>query len=204
MFVRTESLSGFIKFYPVVSSLIVIQVALFLVQWVPFIPAREWYELLSGANLAIAEGEIWRLLTPIFLHWNFSHIFFNSVSLILFAPPLERLLGRWKFISLFIITGAMANLFTFLIMPLTYVHIGSSGAIFGLFGFYIAVILFNRQMLNKQMRSQIIPITTIALLLSFFQPNINLTAHFTGFAAGLIVGWLYLRKKDRPVFHHPL
>ncbi|MDQ7862811.1 rhomboid family intramembrane serine protease [Peribacillus frigoritolerans] len=70
------------------------------------------------------------LITPIFLHSTFTHLLFNGFSLAIFGPFLEKLLGAFKFSIFFLSTGILANIATFLINPLTYNHVGASGAIF--------------------------------------------------------------------------
>ena len=68
MFTRTESLREFIRFYPIVSLIITIHILLYLLTAMPVFPSRYMFELLSGVNLYIVNGEYWRLITPIFMH----------------------------------------------------------------------------------------------------------------------------------------
>jgi len=188
MFSRTESFQQFIRYYPIVSAIILIHVLLYLVTLIPFFPSRSIFETLAGVNLFVAEGEIWRLVTPMFLHSGFAHMLFNSFSLVLFGPALERLLGKTKFILLYLSGGILANVATFLFYPLTYSHVGSSGAIFSLFGFYIAIIIFKKQLLSQQNSQIILSITAISLIMTFLQPNINIVAHLFGLLSGFVIG----------------
>ena len=149
MFIRTESFREFIRYYPVVSSIIAIQIILYLLTELPFFPNALLFERLSGINLYIWGGEWWRLITPIFMHSGFTHVLFNSFSLILFGPGLERILGKFKFIAIYLITGVSANIATLLIEPVTYIHVGASGSIFGLFGMYISITLYRKHLLIK-------------------------------------------------------
>ncbi|WP_077210588.1 rhomboid family intramembrane serine protease [Bacillus dakarensis] len=188
MFVRTESFKDFIRFYPVITIIIAIHIILYLITVLPFFPGSFIFEKLMGVNLYIAQGEYWRLVTPIFLHSGFPHMLFNSFSLVLFGPSLERLLGKTRFIALYIATGIIANLATLLLKPMTYTHVGSSGAIFGLFGIYIAMILFRRDLMSRANTQLILTIAVISLIMTFLQPNINITAHLFGFISGIILG----------------
>ncbi|MFJ5718244.1 rhomboid family intramembrane serine protease [Neobacillus sp. NPDC093127] len=197
MFTRTESFREFTRFYPVVSIIIAIHLVLYLLTILPFFPNYWFFETLSGVNLYIMEGEYWRLLTPTFMHSGFTHMLFNSFSLVLFGPALERILGRGRFLFVYLLSGFIANVATLLLEPLTYIHVGSSGAIFGLFGYYIAIIMFRKQWLSKQNSQIILTLCVISLIMTFLQPNINITAHLFGLLGGFLLGAVpYFNKKD--------
>lgn len=195
MFTRTESFREFIRFYPIVSIIIAIHLILYLLTALPIFPNFWFKATFSGVNLYVTEGEYWRLVTPIFMHGGFTHVLFNSFSLVLFAPALERLLGKGKFILVYLVSGILANVATLLLEPLTYVHVGSSGAIFGLFGYYISIILFRKHMLSQQNSQIILIICALSLIMTFIQPNINITAHIFGLLGGLLLGAIFNHKK---------
>ncbi|MDZ5474585.1 rhomboid family intramembrane serine protease [Bacillus sp. 31A1R] len=188
MFTRTESFKEFLRFYPVVSIIVFIHIVLYLFTILPVFPSGWLFENFAGVNLYIVEGELWRLITPIFLHSGFPHMLFNSFSLVLFGPGLERLLGKRKFITLYLATGILANIATLILKPLTYSHVGSSGAIFGLFGIYLAMRMFRKDMLSRENSQVIITIAVIGLIMTFIQPNINVTAHLFGLISGFLLG----------------
>src|SRR5699024_1711209 len=115
MFIRTESFRDFLQFYPVVSTIVAIQIGLWLVGLV-IPPLGEWIFFYGvGWNYFIMEGEYWRLITPIFLHAGIGHIVFNSFSLVLFAPALEQMLGKGKFIFAYFFSGIAANILTVIV-----------------------------------------------------------------------------------------
>lgn len=194
MFIRTESFREFIRFYPVTTFILLLHLIVYLATSLPIIPSREIFALLAGINLYIIEGEVWRLVTPIFVHSGFAHLLFNSFSLVLFAPALESMLGKGKFIGIYLLTGISANLATLLLEPMTYIHVGSSGAIFGLFGFYLSIILFRKDLLTRENSQMILTIAIISVIMTFVQPNINITAHIFGLIAGLLAGRLFFKK----------
>jgi rhomboid protease GluP len=197
MFTRTESFREFIRFYPIVSIIIAIHLLLYLLTALPIFPNFWFKATFSGVNLYIKEGEYWRLVTAIFMHGGFTHVLFNSFSLVLFGPALERMLGKGKFILVYLVSGILANTATLLLEPLTYVHVGSSGAIFGLFGYYISIILFRKHMLSQQNSQVILIICALSLIMTFIQPNINITAHIFGLLGGLLLGAIsYNKKRD--------
>jgi rhomboid protease GluP len=195
MFTRTESFKEFIHYYPVVSTIILIHIIFFLLTSLPIFPSSLLFESLSGVNLYIWQGEIWRLITPVFLHSGFSHVLFNSFSLVLFGPALERILGSGRFTAVYLITGISANIATLLIEPVTYIHVGASGAIFGLFGMYISLVIYRKNLLSRDNRQLITTIAVISIIMTFFQPNINVISHLFGLLSGFLIGTLTLRKK---------
>ena len=197
MFTRTESFREFIRFYPMVSIIVAIHLVLYLLTILPIFPNYWFFETFSGVNLYIMEGEVWRLITPIFMHSGFSHMLFNSFSLVLFGPALERMLGSSKFLFVYLLSGLIANVATLLLEPLSYTHVGSSGAIFGLFGYYIAIIMFQKHMLSKQNSQIILTLCVVSLIMTFLQPNINIIAHLFGLLGGFLLGAIpYYNKKD--------
>src|SRR5690554_3768358 len=97
LFIRTErSVKEFIHYYPIVSSLIIINFALwFIVYILPFPGGQLLFQWGAGHNLSVHRfGEYWRMVTPIFLHSGLMHTLFNSFALVLFGPALEQMLGK--------------------------------------------------------------------------------------------------------------
>lgn len=161
-----------------------------------FFPSAWFFESLMGVNLYIVQGEYWRLVTPIFVHSGLAHMLFNSFSLVLFGPGLERILGKTRFITLYLVTGISANVATLLLKPLTYTHVGSSGAIFGLFGIYLALVFLRKDLMSRQNSQVILTIAVIGVIMTFLQSNINVTAHIFGLISGFILGALHLGRGD--------
>ncbi|MBU8908770.1 rhomboid family intramembrane serine protease [Desertibacillus haloalkaliphilus] len=201
MFIRNESFYTFRRNYPVITILVAIHLILFV--WMNFLPFGSLVRNLGiGFNPLIAQGEYWRLVTPIFMHITLSHVLFNSFSLVLFGPALERMLGKFRFILIYITTGVIANIATFYIGGLNYPpHLGASGAIFGLFGIYVYMVL-NRQDLIDQANSQVVmTILIIGLVMTFVNTNINIFAHLFGLIAGAALAPIILRKA-RPFYQY--
>ncbi|WP_181884663.1 rhomboid family intramembrane serine protease [Neobacillus piezotolerans] len=188
MFTRTESFGQFIRYYPLVSAIVAINLFFYLATILPIFPNYWFISTFTGVNLYIAEGELWRLVTPIFMHAGFSHVLFNSFSLVLFGPGLEKMLGGVKFLAVYFVSGIAANFATYILEPMTFSHVGSSGAIFGLFGYYIAIVLLRKKGMSRQDSQLILTIAAISVVMTFLQPNINITAHLFGLLAGFLLG----------------
>jgi len=84
---------------------------------------------------ALAFEAPWMFVTSIFLHADFSHLFFNMIALFFFGTSLERLIGRRAFAALFLLSGVVGNLGYLLTTTNLYIPaIGASGAIYGVIG----------------------------------------------------------------------
>src|SRR5699024_11405755 len=137
--------------YPIVSSIAIINLVLwFMVSFLKLPFALKLYDLGIGHNLSVLLlNEYWRLFTPIFLHADLSHVVFNTFSLVLFGPELEKMIGKFKVISIYLITGIIGKIGTFIvdIQSIT-PHLGDSGAIDGLFDVYIYIIFFRKDLIS--------------------------------------------------------
>ncbi|MBK5444519.1 MULTISPECIES: rhomboid family intramembrane serine protease [unclassified Peribacillus] len=195
MFTRTESFREYATSHRAVTVLILIMMIVFVLVLFPIFPGNVLFYYGTGVNLYIADGQWWRLITPIFLHSTFSHLLFNGFSLAIFGPSLENFLGSFKFTIFFLSTGILANIATFLVKPLTYSHVGSSGAIFGLLGFFLYLVLFNKSNFSNNEKNTVYTLTGIAIIMTFIQPQINVVGHLSGLVTGVLTAPLYWRKK---------
>ncbi len=191
MFVRTENFRSFIRFYPIITIIIGIHILLFI--GVNLFPAL--LRLTAGINIYISAGEYWRLVTPIFIHEAFPHFLFNSFSLYLFGPALERLLGKFKFIIGYLGAGVVANIATLMLQGPYYSHIGASGAIFGLFGLYVYIIYARKELIDQQNKQIVLTILILSLVMTFVTPRINILGHLFGLVGGAALGPILLTGK---------
>ncbi|WP_409303954.1 rhomboid family intramembrane serine protease [Peribacillus sp. SCS-155] len=187
------------KHYPVLSMLLSANLIFYLLLSLPVFPRLSLYQSLSGINLYIADGEWWRLITPIFLHSSFEHVMFNCVALYILGEALESSIGSVRLLLLFVCTGIIANIITYLVHPLTYIHVGASGSLYGLLGFYLFFSIFKKSLLSRQKRIMIYSLAIVGIILTFIQPGINHTGHLGGLAAGLLIAPL-LSKKAAPLW----
>jgi membrane associated rhomboid family serine protease len=191
MFIRNErSIKEFLQFYPVAGVIVIINLALWLIIDLLQLPIGTLiYQLGAGSNFLIAQGEYWRLVTPIFLHAGLMHVLFNSFALVLFGPALEQMLGRFKFIFVYLFTGIAGNAATFVLGPseFWYVHVGASGSVFGLMGIYIFMVAFRKHLIDYGSSQMITIIFVIGIIMTFLRPNINIYAHIFGAVAGFAV-----------------
>lgn len=191
MFFRTESVKDFIRFYPIVTTILAIKIIVWLFMFIPNPIGDLIYIYGVGWNTMIDAGQYWRFISSIFLHdpTGVRHVLFNSFSLILFGPALEQMLGKWKFSSIYLFSGIFANIFTHLLETTpNYMHLGASGAIYGLLGLYIYMAFFRQDLIDPASRQIIIVFSVIGLIMTFLQSGINQSAHLFGFIGGLALG----------------
>lgn len=133
--------------------------------------------------------EPWRMITAIFVHsqTSFLHILLNMVSLYLFGPIVERLLGRVRYLALYLLSGLGGSVAVLLIAPDTPV-VGASGAIFGLLGAFFVIA---RRLGGNS--SQILIVIVINLGIGFLPgTNIAWQAHLGGLVTGAAVALVFL------------
>ncbi|WP_233880182.1 rhomboid family intramembrane serine protease [Virgibacillus halodenitrificans] len=198
MFLRNErSIKEFMSYYPVVSVLVILHLALwFIIDFLQLPIGESLYQWGAGSNYLINQGEWWRLITPIFLHAGLMHALFNSFSLVLFGPALEQMLGKTKFVLAYVGAGFIGDLGTYLLGPdsFWYTHVGASGAIFGLFGIYIFMVVFRKHLIDQANSQIVVTIFVIGLVMTFVRSNINIYAHIFGFIGGFAIAPLVLTK----------
>ena len=193
MFSRTENFSQYIRLYPVVTVLLALNIIIALIGYIPGIGGQIYFGGM-GINFLIAEGEWWRLFTPMFLHAGFSHLLFNMFSLFVFGPELEKIAGKARFLTVYLLAGVFGNIATYFLQPLDYYSVGASGAIYGIFGAFGALVYYTKHIF-PQLRQIILPIIAIGVVMSFIQPNINWIAHIAGLIVGFLIGLSYFHPK---------
>ena len=149
---------------------------------------------LAQANFAVADGEWWRIFTPVVLHANLMHIMFNMWALWVLGPQIERGTGTWPFVGLYLAAAGVGGAFVFYLGdPLT-IGVGASGAIFGLFGVWFNWALRRRHtMFGQVLLRQIGFLLAINAAIPFLVPRIAWQAHLGGLIAGFVIGELWSR-----------
>ena len=141
-----------------------------------------------GANniLLVKNGEIWRLITCSFLHVGFIHFLLNMYSLRVIGPSVEGLIGKGKFVFIYLLSALSASLMSLVFMDSSIVSVGSSGAIFGLMGALLYFGYHYRLYLNDAIKTQIIPVIVFNLLIGFMISGIDNGAHIGGLIGGYL------------------
>jgi membrane associated rhomboid family serine protease len=145
----------------------------------------------DGSFIGIATGQYWRLVSSMFLHAGVLHIAFNAYALWIFGTVVEQELGRIRLLLIYFATGIVASAASYAFSPSpVIVSVGASGAIFGIFGAFVAYNYRRRQMAIAAARLRsAITIVAINLVITFAIPQIDWRAHVGGFIAGLFAGF---------------
>jgi membrane associated rhomboid family serine protease len=129
----------------------------------------------------------WRLFTSIFVHYSILHIALNMYSLLIFGALLEPLLGRIRYLVLFLISGFAGSVAVLLIAVPEQAVGGASGAIFGLFGAFFVI---QRRLGGNA--TQLLVLIGINLVIGFIPSfGISWQAHIGGLVGGALVGLIY-------------
>jgi membrane associated rhomboid family serine protease len=134
-----------------------------------------------GHIVGVAHGEYWRLLSAAFLHYGPLHLGLNMLALYWFGTPVERYVGRFRYVLIYLVSGLAGSAGALLVTPNS-PTVGASGAIFGIMG---AALVLERQGAYV-LGGQAIGIIVINLVFSFTIPGISIGAHVGGLIGGAL------------------
>ncbi|MGH3002016.1 MAG: rhomboid family intramembrane serine protease [Gaiellaceae bacterium] len=144
----------------------------------------------NGHIAGVAHGEWWRLLTAAFLHYGPFHLAINMYSLFYAGTILEHVIGRWRFVLLYIGSGIAGSAGAIWLSPNS-VTVGASGAIFGILG---ALFVLERRR-HIATGGQIVGLIVLNLVFTFALSNISVGGHLGGLVAGVVLMWLLLHSR---------
>jgi membrane associated rhomboid family serine protease len=139
---------------------------------------------LGGRPVGVADGEWYRLLTAAFVHEQPWHLALNMYALWILGRMLEPVLGRWRFVTLYVLSalgGAAASL-----LAPGVISYGASGAVFGLMGaLFVVLRRFGRDV------TAVLVILAINVVFGFVVPGIDWRAHFGGLITGAVLAFAF-------------
>ncbi len=154
---------------------------------------------------AIAQGDWWRLITPMFLHIGFFHLLANSFGLFIFGGMVERIFGSVAFGAIYLVAGVLGNLFSYWadigIYHSTPIGAGASGAVFGIVGAFGSYLLLNRHVLGqmgRQAMMSVLFIVGINFVLGITLSGVDNMAHLGGLFGGALLA-LVIAPTQHPV-----
>lgn len=165
-----------------------------LLQLIPGIGDQLTSQLLFAApylypDLSSFPFEPWRLLSALFVHGNFIHLALNMLALWMLGQSVEPLLGRARFLALYLICGFGGSVMVAVLAPTT-ATVGASGAIFGL----MAALLIVGRHIGANVTGLLV-ILGINFALGFFIGRIAWQAHLGGAIIGALIAFIYVKTK---------
>ena len=155
-----------------------------------FITSYDTHGLHFVYNVSLPElrnGQFWRLLTPVFLHFGFMHLFFNMMWLKDLGSAIEVVKGSWFYLFLFLVTAIPSNVGQFFMSGPSFG--GMSGVVYGYLGY-----VWMKEKFDPASRLMLQPGTVTMMLIWFvlcltgiLGPVAN-TAHGVGLVVGVLVG----------------
>ncbi len=136
--------------------------------------------------LIVQYHQYWRLLTPMLLHGGIIHIGLNMWGLYVLGPTLEKLMGWWRFLLLYLLSAYAGNVLStvFTLAP----SLGASTAVFGLLGAYLVVFYTNAHYLGSAARSMVQQalLWIVINLVWSLQSGIDMWGHVGGLLGGML------------------
>lgn len=191
---------------PIVTyAVIAVTLFVFLLQWIPGLGvtgALQYAGVYSMPNGPAFEP--WRMITVLLVHSTgfIFHVLLNMYTFWIFGQILEPMLGKGRFLALYLISGFAGSLGVYLLDVPNQPVVGASGAIFGLMGAFFVI---QRHLGGSS--TQLLVLVGINLVIGFI-PGLNIAwqAHVGGLAGGILVGLIYVwtRPQKRRVWQIPL
>ena len=147
-----------------------------------------FYEKTALYGPLVDSGEIWRLFTVALVHGGLTHLFFNMFSLLVLGNPIEEALGKARFLVIFFTSLFIGSLASIYLNSYPHVSVGASGAVFGLFGAFIAL----RNRINEGVRD-IYVIVGLNFVFGFILGGVDWRAHLGGLVGGYLATAVLLR-----------
>ncbi|HKO94923.1 MAG TPA: rhomboid family intramembrane serine protease, partial [Polyangiaceae bacterium] len=190
---------------PVARALVIAIVATYLAA--TFFPEQDFALRFGKINQRIREGEVWRLVTMMFVHAGLLHLFFNTSALAEFGRTVENLYGPRRFLAIFFGAGIAGAVASFVATPTP--SVGASGGIFGLIGALFAFGLRHRPALPAAARQrftiQMGFCLAVNLGLGLLSTFIDNAAHLGGLVGGaLIASWVGVSPAVTAMLERPL
>ena len=142
-----------------------------------------------SAPAVLEDGEYYRLLTAMFMHFGIRHIMNNMLVLFVLGDNLERALGHVKYLIFYLLCGIGSNWVSMMAhsTDTMTVSAGASGAIFGVVGGLLYVVTANKGRLEDLSTRQLVIMIFFSLYLGYTSTGVDNTAHLSGLVIGIVL-----------------
>ena len=138
-----------------------------------------------GAYVSLFPSQLWRLVTPIFVHIGWEHFFFNALTLYFVGQIAEQIWGHHKFLALYVLSGIVGNIFTLFFTP-NVIAAGASTSLFGVFAAIMVAGYFGRNPYLKELGRNYQALIIVNLIFNLFTPRIGIAGHIGGLVGGVL------------------
>ena len=147
------------------------------------------------------EGEYWRLVTALFLHYGPLHLLFNLYALFVIGPGLEEAIGSIRFGSFYLLAGLGSGLGVLLLRVLGVTGVdqlvGASGCVMGLVGVWAGLLFRNRHApLAGRRLKNILVLVAVQTAFDLSTPQISMAAHMSGLLTGVALGLFFAPRRS--------
>ncbi len=145
-------------------------------------------------------GEVYRLFTSMFIHSGFMHLVSNMFSLYCIGDLLEPVVGKVRYLIIYMGGGFFASLVSFLYhMEFRYhvVSAGASGCVFAILGAWVILLVFRSANANASTMGYLIIVVILCVLPGFTEDNVDNAAHIGGLIAGAVIAYIMHKISDR-------
>ncbi len=163
-----------------------------------------------GVQNVVLQKEYARIIWSMFLHVDIHHLFNNMLILFFMGAMIEKEIGHIRYGIFYFLSGIGGNLVSLMIKSMKgemACSIGASGAVFGLDGVLLALVLFSGRRMENVTTGRVLLMIAYSLYSGFTGDNIDNGAHIGGLLTGLLIGSLmciiekYREKQKREVQH---
>lgn len=163
----------------------------------------------SGILNVLGDKEYGRIVYSLFLHGSISHLFNNMFILFFLGAMIEKEVGHIRYAFFYFLSGIGGNVLSLFVKMMNgdlSGSIGASGAIFGLDGVLLAMVLFFRGRMENVTPVRVVLMIAYSLYSGFTGANVDNAAHvgglLTGFLAGIIMCFIERRRTGGTAFEH--
>lgn len=174
------------KRYPAVTAIVVVTLVAYVIQ----LAWPRWADDVALFGPDVRAGEFWRLVTVVLGHVSWLHVGSNMAALAIWGRPVERRLGSVGLVGVYLTTAVGASAASMLVHP-DQLSIGASGAVFGVMGAIIAVLVRELRQPGTRVELQLaLGFAFFSLVVAAAFPNVDTIAHVGGLLSGFAIGGL--------------
>ena len=175
--------------------IVLLNVIIFIITKIVGDPEDLRFMLYFGASYTpyILDGEVWRLLTSMFLHFGILHLLYNMIVLVSMGDVLEEMVGSFKFLMIYLLGGILGNVASLVIELYTgkyAVSAGASGAVFAVIGAILIITVTDSRRVSSERIMRMMIMVALMIIQGFTEAGTDNAAHVGGLVAGVLLGFL--------------